>query len=170
MTQHLTFRVLRALDQLETPGAPISSKYLSYVLDEPYRDVYATCQAAKFDGLVWFDRCGYRMTVDGTEALRGVRTGDPVHADDERRWRAEALSGMTPNGERSPIQHGVIPGPEQRSHGADQDQWVDVRRKLHRLGISIDDLVAGDWCLCPHCREIWTRTNGCSCRKRRGDE
>lgn len=169
MTDHLTFRVLRVLDQLETPGAPISSKYLSYVLDEPYRDVYATCQAAKFDGLVWFDRCGYRMTRDGSDALAGVRTGDYLHSGEEAAWKREALTGMTVKGQRSLIEQGAVPGPEQRSHGADQDEWVDVRRKLHRLGVSIDDLVAGDWCLCPHCREIWTRTHGCLCTKEKAE-
>jgi len=169
MTEKLTYRVLRVVSQLETPGAPISSKHVSYVLDEPYRDVYATCQAAKFDGLLWFDRCGYRMTRDGTDALRNVRTGDYLRAGEEIAWKREALTGMTTRGEQSPIDRGAIPAVGKKYHGADQDAWVDVRKKLHRLGISVEDLVAGDWCLCPHCGEIWTKTRGCSCVGRLSD-
>ena len=169
MKEQLRYRVLRVLKQLETPECPISSKYLSYVLDEPYRDVYQACQAAKFDGEVWFDRCGYRLTLDGTEALSGVRTGDYLYAGEEQRWKREVLSGMTARGEQSPIDNGVVPAVGKQYHGADQDQWVDVRKKLHRMGVSIDDLVAGDWCLCPQCGQIWTRTHGCLCTKEKAE-
>ena len=158
MGEHLVHRVLRLLAQLETPGGPVSSPYIARVLDEPYKDVKIACETAKYDELVWYDRCGYRMTIKGAEELSDTRTGDYTHSRDERKWIEEARTGIDKRGEPSSIDRAAVPTAELRQYNA-EGYHERIWKSLAKIGVTRDNIDSVR--ICCQCWQIYLIENGC---------
>ena len=159
MSENLTYRILRLLSQLETSGAPVSSAYLARVLSEEYRATYEACQMGVYDGLVWFDRCGYRLTSEGAESLSEVRTADYLYASEEREFKKEVLTGFDQKGEKSKIDSGVLPTRERHHARSQQDYQVETMRKLSKIGITSSNIDSVR--ICRQCYQLYLIDMGC---------
>ena len=127
---------------------------------------------------VWCPRDAYGLTHAGTEYVEGLRERTDIGTpSDERKWKDEALTGMTERGKRSRITFGVLPTVNMpHEYRTPEEMLLDKSRAMraredlaNRLNVTLDRLnkliFEGRIMICEKCGEPGIQDTGAGGRK-----